>query len=870
MESEEDETINISRKEKNLVKKFEKETGKNAIWRGKITKNYLDWKKHQHTSESMVEEKFDDIGADTAKRYRYQHFWTVYIILEMFLKDRIKAVYCEYYDDITVDLDDNIFKVIQIKTKNTEDKKKFSLSDKNIGRSLDIFFSLEKRFQKRIMQYEIRTDVGFIHKKNDTDIQNVIDMFRKNSNKINNKAYDIISKKSSIKSIKDYDKNIIFQVFKKLRIPKYPISYEKLNQEIDAKIARILNKYNIYGENRRIPKIKSQLMDLVYRKSSNDKYDSKSPIYGIYPESQLIKSIDAKESKCILKMDVFSIFRDIFNEFEKKIEKLNITSQLDENEKESLKKIQLNLRTLINEVNLISKSSKNGIVIRNGNIIRLKLTKLKPFIKAIPKEIFKLKKLEFISLTNNQIKNIPKEIKNLKNLIEIHLDHNKISQIPKEIEKLRNLEIFSIQNNRIEEIEGTNFKMINLKEFNISFNPLKKIIKGKLVNNLNRIDLSFTSLPEETLKLFKKSNLILNNSDRFPYEKYCNYNKDYRFSFDDYNEVSLKKNSIEIFKSPIYLAYFLKIHLKTLQKILRGLTTNIRDYYNLTFIRKSNHKVRYLQIPKNDILKKIQNIIYRDILKNIDMGVYSYGFINNRSAVKNARCHLNSNLLINLDLKNFFTYITADHIIHGFRSLGFSTGISAILTRLTTYTNNNSKSSLPQGTHSSPSIANLVFKPIDSDLGKLANYYDFRYTRYGDDLCFSSTEKRHAPKDFVNQIFKIVRKNNFIINQRKISFTRKHQKQVVTGILVNGGECSLPRKRVKRIRAGLYQLDNEEIGLKQKMHIYGMCLNALDVNRRKYSYLLDKFKEIEPEFLDDYSNGVFHEEYNFLNELRYI
>lgn len=871
MKSENDEIINKNREEKSeKLNKLEEEVKTQVLERGKINENHPDGVNHHASSDSLIEQSNGDIGAETAKNYRYQHLWTTYIALEMLFNRNIIAVYCEYLDDITIELADDRLKVIQVKTKNTQDRKNFSLSDKKIGRTFDVFFSIEKRFQNKIVEYDIRTNKSFIRKKNSLDIFDVIAKFQRNSSKAYNEVYDFISGISSIKTTKNYDKNVIFQVFKKLKIPKYPESYEKLNQDIDAKIARILNRYNVYGENRRIPELKSRLMDLVYRKSSNDDYDLRALIYGIYPQGHKIKSLDAKESKKIEKSDVFLIFKDIVNEFNNNLENFNIDSQLDEDEKKSLKIIQKNLRLRINEVSLISKSSANGVVIRNGHVIRLKLTKLIPLITAVPKEIFNLSKLEFLSLASNQIKVIPNKIKQLCNLTELHLDHNYVSQLPEEINELKNLRILSISNNRIEEINGNILELENLQEFNISYNPLKSIIIEELNSNLKKLDLSFTSLSVDTMKLIKNTKIVYNNSDPFPYEKYCNSGKSYRFSFDDYNKVILLENGLGNFESPKDLAYFLKIHLMTMQKILRGLKTSITDYYKITFIRKSSNKIRHLQIPKNKILEKIQNIIHRDLLKNIDMGPHAYGFVKNRSARENAQFHLKSTLLINLDLKDFFTKITADHIIKGFINLGFSTGISAILTRLTTFTNVNLRSYLPQGTHSSPSIANIVFKPIDSELGKLANYNKFQYTRYGDDLSFSSLESRYAPKDFINQIFRIISKNKFSINEGKISFTRQHQKQVVTGVLVNGDECSLPRKTVKRIRAGLYQLENRDIGLKQKMHVYGMCRYALNINRNKYKYLLEIFKELEPEFEDDYANGVFHEEFNFLKELKYI
>ena len=88
----------------------------------------------------------EDIGAETLKRYEYQKLWNLLLVLDFALHNDKKAIYSEFLDDITIEyFKPNQYEVIQVKTK---DSRRFSINDKEIRKTLNIFLSIEEKFSR--------------------------------------------------------------------------------------------------------------------------------------------------------------------------------------------------------------------------------------------------------------------------------------------------------------------------------------------------------------------------------------------------------------------------------------------------------------------------------------------------------------------------------------------------------------------------------------------------------------------------------------------------------------------------------------------------------------------------------------------------
>jgi RNA-directed DNA polymerase len=166
--------------------------------------------------------------------------------------------------------------------------------------------------------------------------------------------------------------------------------------------------------------------------------------------------------------------------------------------------------------------------------------------------------------------------------------------------------------------------------------------------------------------------------------------------------------------------------------------------------------------------------------------------------VENAAPHVGKRYLLNIDLKEFFPGISGKRIREIFRSpiFGFNENIANALTLLTTY-----RGHLPIGAPTSPAISNFVCYRLDSDLVALCERLGFSYTRYADDLTFSS----QAPitPAMIEGVRQQIENNHFAMNNQKTRLTTLNRRQTVTGLTVNE-KVNVDRKLLKKIRAMLH------------------------------------------------------------------
>ncbi len=179
---------------------------------------------------------------------------------------------------------------------------------------------------------------------------------------------------------------------------------------------------------------------------------------------------------------------------------------------------------------------------------------------------------------------------------------------------------------------------------------------------------------------------------------------------------------------------------------------------------------------------------------------------------ENARPHLGKQKVLNIDLKDFFPSITAQRVQQLFRSFIFNYNeeVATALALLTTY-----EGRLPIGAPTSPIISNFICLPLDRDLKIYCQEKGLTYTRYADDLTFSSNEL--ITKEDINSINSIIKKNHFEINHKKLRLQSAHQRQTVTGLTVNK-ILNVDRNLLKHIRAMLFDLNKNGLSAAVKNH----------------------------------------------------
>ena len=240
----------------------------------------------------------------------------------------------------------------------------------------------------------------------------------------------------------------------------------------------------------------------------------------------------------------------------------------------------------------------------------------------------------------------------------------------------------------------------------------------------------------------------------------------------------------------------------------------------LTEIGLKSFPIRYtsFSIPKktggrrtllapNTKLKARQKIILRSILYNAKPHPYVYGFRKRKSIVDNARPHCDAAVVIKLDIQNFFPSITQKQVQEVFEKEGWSQEAAKILVRICCY-----EGRLPQGAPTSPAISNMVLKPVDIRLNKLAKRNNASFSRYADDITFSlPTDDKKAVRALIKVTQLELAKHDFRLNFKKgkIRVLRKHQHQEICGITVNTDKPTLSRKKRRLLRSIKHRLDND-------------------------------------------------------------
>lgn len=269
-------------------------------------------------------------------------------------------------------------------------------------------------------------------------------------------------------------------------------------------------------------------------------------------------------------------------------------------------------------------------------------------------------------------------------------------------------------------------------------------------------------------------------------------------------------------------------------------------YYREIDIPKKSGGIREIEIPAMS-LKIIQKWILNNILYKVPVSQFAMGFCKKKSIVTNANVHLNNKCIVSIDLENFFPSISFKQIFRIFYYYGYTTELSNLFARLCTY-----RGQLPQGAPTSPYLSNIVCLKLDKRLSGLAKKYDASYTRYADDITFSS---QNDIKNIVNMADKIICDEGFRVNKNKTRVVYSHQRQEVTGLIVNNAKVGINKKYIKRFKQELYYCKKygvsnhlNFIGCDKrffKEHMYGKAffINMIDSDLAKW--IFNELEEID-------------------------
>lgn len=235
---------------------------------------------------------------------------------------------------------------------------------------------------------------------------------------------------------------------------------------------------------------------------------------------------------------------------------------------------------------------------------------------------------------------------------------------------------------------------------------------------------------------------------------------------------------------------------------------------NLKRYKDGTIKTRIIN-PPNLELKTIQRKINKYILSPIELPIIVHGGRIGKSNISNAKVHQGKRYILATDLQDFYPSISYNKVYETLQSFNFSPHFSYWLTKLITY-----KYKVPQGVPTSTNISNLVFYQTDLKLISLCKVNNITYTRYIDDLTFSS---QHDFSHLINDILETMKSAGFNISYRK---TQYEGKQSITGINVFPHKIDAPLNIIEKSKI--------ELALNEPDKPYTLYRNSiLKTNKKK-------------------------------------
>lgn len=292
-------------------------------------------------------------------------------------------------------------------------------------------------------------------------------------------------------------------------------------------------------------------------------------------------------------------------------------------------------------------------------------------------------------------------------------------------------------------------------------------------------------------------------------------------------------------------------------------------HYRYVWIARRSGGVRLIETPKSR-LKAIQRAILRDILDHVPPHGCAHGFTRGRSIKSFAAPHAGQDVVLRLDLKDFFHSVPVHRVGGLFRRLGYPPNVARTLRGFCTNAvsphlagpeferlpweerKRLRNKHLPQGAPTSAALANLCAWRLDCRLKGLADRYGYAYTRYADDMAFSGPVHLARRAGFIETLAgAIALEEGFCLNHRKTRLRTAAQRQRIAGVVVNDKpNCSrADRDRLKAILHNCVkhgpESQNRDAHPDFKAHLEGRVAHVAWLNPAHGAKLRDVLERIE-------------------------
>ena len=277
-------------------------------------------------------------------------------------------------------------------------------------------------------------------------------------------------------------------------------------------------------------------------------------------------------------------------------------------------------------------------------------------------------------------------------------------------------------------------------------------------------------------------------------------------------------------------------------------STNIG--FNELFLRSPSKHYKVYKIPKRTLgfrtiaqptpdVKHIQKQIVSIISQNVKIHHCAAAYVRGKGIKENANAHVCSEYILKVDLENFFNSVIPKMLFKALKKqkIELSEIDEKIIEQFLFWNMSkkiNGKLVLSVGAPSSPFISNLVMYNFDNKMDEYCSNKSIVYTRYADDLIFSTKSE-----GVLFTHFQVVRKmiatefsSKLILNESKTVFSSKAHNRHVTGIvLANNNKISLGRKKKRYISALIHKFKLGQLLIDDIHHLKGLLSHASHIER---------------------------------------
>lgn len=294
-------------------------------------------------------------------------------------------------------------------------------------------------------------------------------------------------------------------------------------------------------------------------------------------------------------------------------------------------------------------------------------------------------------------------------------------------------------------------------------------------------------------------------------------------------------------------------------------------HYRYRRLVKPSGGMRVIEIPKPR-LKALQRAVLDEIVGRIAPHDAVHGFRRGRSIATNAQRHVGQEVVVRLDLEDFFPSITVARVRGVLTAVGYPRRVAELLAGLCTNavpsevleglpTGSRDATMqrltyaaphLPQGGPCSPALANLVAYRLDCRLTGLSRAAGATYTRYADDLVFSGGRQlARSVKRFATSVAATVMEEGFTVNFRKTRVMRQAHQQLVAGVVVNR-HPNMDRREYDRLKAILTncvrhgaETQNRGGHPQWREHLHGRVAHVASINPQRALRLRELLEQID-------------------------